>query len=535
MEPGAEFDFIVVGAGSAGCVLANRLSEDPRNRVLLMEAGGRDTSPVIHIPLLAGVAYFDPAINWGYDTEPESHLAGRRIHWPRGRVIGGSSSINGMMYVRGQAADYDHWRQLGLAGWDYASVLPYFRRSEANRDRRDLFHGAAGPWQIARTHSDNPLYAAFFQAALSAGYRETDDFNGARQEGFGWHDFNVVRGRRQSTAVAFLRPAARRNNLQVLPRAQARRVIFEAGQARSLEYAADGAVRTVRARREIILSGGAVNSPTILMHSGVGDAAQLRAWGIDVRHHAPEVGRGLQDHLGIYVQHASLQPVTMYGWFRPDRAIGMMLQVALFGRGPAASLPLQAGLFARSSGRVATPDLQITMVPGLTLDVTRKKQGRHGFLIHVYPLRPQSRGRITLASGDPAAKPKILANYLGEATDRETMRSGFHIVRRLFAQPSFAPYLGRAISPGPDVRTDDDVDRWIQDSAQTVFHPTGTCRMGADAASVVDGELRVRGVAGLRVVDASVMPTIVSGNTQAPTVMIAEKAADLILGRAAPA
>jgi choline dehydrogenase len=439
-----------------------------------------------------------------------------------------------MMYVRGQAADFDHWRQLGLVGWDYASLLPYFKRSEGHRDRQDRFHGNDGPWPIQRVPSTNPLYKAFFAAARAAGYRECADFNGEDQEGYQWHDFNIADGRRQSTASAFLQPVLGRANLLVLPRAQATRVVLDGRRAVAVEYVADGAKRTMAARREVVLAGGAVNSPAILMHSGIGPGALLAALGLPVVHDAPDVGRNLQDHLGVYVQHESLTPVTMYSWFRPDRAAWMMLQALVLRRGIATTLPLQAGLFARSGAAVATPDLQITMVPGLGLDTTRKGQGRHGFLIHSYQLRPRSRGTVTLATADALAKPRIHGGYLSDPYDVEVSRAGVKLVRDLFARAPFVPYLGAPLSPGPEVRSDSDIDRWVRETAQTVFHPTSTCRMGADERAVVDRDLRVRGIAGLRVADASVMPTITSGNTQAPTVMIAEKASDLLLGRPAP-
>jgi choline dehydrogenase len=528
----AEYDYIIVGAGSAGCVLANRLSENPANKVLLLEAGGRDWNPIIHIPLLAGVAYFAKSINWGYDTEPEPHLKNRQLHWPRGKVIGGSSSINGMMYIRGQPQDYETWRQMGNEGWDYASVLPYFKRAEGHVEKKDSpFHGTDGPWKIKRAYSDNPLYHAFFDACRAVGYNETDDFNGRKQEGFQWHDFNIVRGRRQSTAVAFLRPAMKRLNLHVETNAQATRVLLEGKRAVGIEYDWHGTRKQVRANREVILSGGAINSPALLQLSGIGEASALRGLGIDVVHDLPGVGKNLQDHMGVYVMHDCLQPVTMYKWFRPDRAALMMLQVMLFGTGTAAALPLEVGLFARSSPDVETPDLQISLVPGLSLETTMKGQGKHGFLIHCYQLRPESRGTIELRSANPMDKPLMKPNYLSAQKDVEVTREGVKIVRNLFAQDVFKPYLGKPISPDESVRTDVDIEDWIRASSETVFHPTSSCKMGVDPLAVVDPQLRVHGIQGLRVADASIMPTIDSGNTQAPTVMIAEKAADMILGR----
>lgn len=524
-------DFVIVGAGSAGCVLANRLSADPRNRVVLLEAGGTDTSPIIHIPLLAGVAYFAKSINWGYDTEPEPHLNNRRLHWPRGRVIGGSSSINGMMYVRGQSADFDHWRQLGLPGWDWDSVLPAFKKSEGHLDRRDAAHGRDGPWKIGRANSSNPLYQAFFDACAAVGLRRVDDFNTGVQDGFNWHDFNIRKGRRQSTAVAFLRPALKRPNLRVLTGAQATKVLFEGTRAVGVEYAMHDARHTVQANREIVLAGGAINTPHLLLLSGIGPGADLRAMNLPVVRDLRGVGETLQDHLGVYVQHQSLQPVTLYSLFRPDRAALGLAEVALFGTGPFAALPLEAGAFVKTRPELATPDIQVSMVPGLNLETTRKGQGKHGFLIHIYQLRPESRGTVTLASPDPLAKPKMAANYLATELDRVTTRDGVKFARRLFAQDSFKPYLGAAISPTATVQSDAEIDGWVRDNGQTVFHPASGARMGPDhdPLAVLDAQLRVRGVQGLRVADASAMPAITSGNTQAPTVMIAEKAAEMML------
>ena len=528
----SDYDYIIVGAGSAGCVLASRLSEDPANRVLLLEAGGRDWSPIIHIPLLAGVAYFAKSINWGYDTQPEPNLKNRELHWPRGKVIGGSSSINGMMYVRGQPQDYETWRQMGNKGWDYSSVLPYFKRAEGHLEKKDSpFHGSDGPWKIKRAYSDNPLYHAFFDACRAAGHRESDDFNGRQQEGYQWHDFNVVKGRRQSTAVAFLHPAMKRPNLHMETRAHVTRVVFEGKRAVGVEYDWHGTRKEARAGREVILSGGAINSPALLQLSGVGDGEALRKLGISVTHDLPGVGQNLQDHLGVYVQHECLQPITMYRWFRPDRAVRMMLQVMLFGTGVAAALPLEAGLFAKSNPDLETPDLQISLVPGLNLETTMKGQGKHGFLIHTYQLRPESRGSIELKSSNPFDKPLMKPNYLSAQKDVEVTREGVKIVRNLFSQNAFKPFLGKPISPASGVTSDADIEDWVRDSAETVFHPTSSNKMGTDPMAVVDPQLKVHGIDGLRVADASVMPVIDSGNTQAPTVMIAEKAADMILGR----
>ncbi len=524
---------IVIGAGSAGSVLAARLSEDRDVHVLLLEAGGRDRHPAIHIPILAGLAYFVKSINWGYDTEPEPHLDGRSIHWPRGRVLGGSGSINGMMYIRGHRNDYDTWAQMGNTGWDYESVLPYFKRTEHHADRRDEYHGADGEWQVQRAYSDNPLYHAFFGACEQAGYQRTTDFNGESQEGFNWHEFNIKNGRRHSTARALLHPALRRANLRVETRAQARRILFEGKRAVGVEYEQAGAIKTARCTGEVILCGGAVNSPQLLELSGVGDGERLKSVGVEVAHHLPGVGENMHDHLGIYVQYNCTEPVTMYRWFRPDRAVLMMLQVIFLRSGVGASLPLEAGLITRTRPELDQPNVKISLVPGLSLDTTQKGQGRNGFLIHTYQLRPESRGTVHITSADPKAKPAMCANYLAAESDRLCMREAFKLVRDLFAQAAFKPWLGEPISPTAEVQTDDQIDAWIRANASTVFHPVGSCKMGPgrDAMAVVGPDLRVHGLESLRVADASIMPAIMSGNTQAPAVMIAEKAADLIRGR----
>lgn len=530
----ADADYIVVGAGSAGCVLANRLSEDSNNKVVLLEAGGRDRHPAIHIPILAGAAYFIKSINWGYDTAPEPNLDGRSIHWPRGKVLGGSSSINGMMYIRGHRGDYDTWRQMGLEGWDYDSVLPYFKRSEGHASREGEFHGTDGPWKVKRAHSNNPLYHAFFDACAAQGHKWTDDFNGAQQEGFNWHDFNIHDGRRNSTAKAFLKPAMKRSNLRVETRAQARRILFDGKRAVGVEFEQGGQVHTLSAAKEIVVCGGAINSPALLELSGVGNAKRLTELGISVVHDLPGVGENMHDHLGVYVQHECLQPVTMHRWFRLDRAVAMMLQVLILRSGVGASIPLEAGLIARTRPEVSQPDVKFSLVPGLSLETSQKGQGLPGFLVHGYQLRPESRGSVHISSADPREKPVMFANYLAEHTDVVCMRGCVKTIRGLLEQDSFKPFLGKPISPGPEVQSDDEIDAWVRANGNTVFHPVGSCKMGGDGdpTAVLDAELKVRGIDGLRVADASVMPVTNSGNTQAPTVMIAEKASDMILGRA---
>ena len=526
-----EHDFVVIGGGTAGCVLANRLSAERTNSVALLEAGGEARHPFIHIPLMAGLVYFMRSINWNYRTEPEPYLDGRRIPWPRGRVLGGTSAINGMMYMRGNRADYDGWRQRGLDGWDYESVLPYFKRAEGHGSRRDAYHGTDGPLRINRAASDNPLYDVFLEACEALGLQRNDDFNGAVQEGVGRQDFFVDRGRRVNTGHAFIRPVQGRLNLRVLLRAQAERLIFEGRRCVGVAFRQGGRRREVRARREVILSAGTINSPQILQLSGIGAPDRLGSLGIETLVASPDVGRNLQDHAGIYVQYACTQPVALYGLLRPDRAALACARAYLLGTGPGTSVALEAGGFARSREGLDIPDLQVTFIPGLTLDVTRKKQGRHGFLTHCYQLRPESRGEVRLSAADARAAPAIHANTLAAETDRRVMRDAVRFARRIVAQAPFDPYRGSEIAPGGDAQSDDEIDAWIRANLTTVWHPVGTCRMGTDENAVVDARLRLCGAEGLRVVDASVMPIITSSNTAAPTIMIAEKAADMILGK----
>lgn len=531
-----QFDFIIVGGGSAGCVLANRLSENPNNTVLLVEAGGSDRNPLFSIPLLAGLAYWHKSSNWNYTTTPQAHLDGRQIKWPRGKVLGGSSTINGMMYMRGNAADYDQWAQTGLSGWAYQDVLPYFRRSESNPERPDdPFHGQDGPLRVKKAQGENPLYADFLAAGIAAGAAPNDDFNGRSQEGLGFYDFNTRDGRRESSATAFLRPAMTRKNLAIMTKTMVNRIRIEDGRAVGLCLQRGAQTIEVAARREVILSGGAINSPQLLMLSGIGPAHQLAKHGIEVVHDAPEVGRNLQDHLGVYLTYACKDPVTLYRLFRPDRAALALARAYVLGTGPASAVPLEAGGLLKTRHDLAIPDIQITFVPGLNLETTRNGQGRHGYLINFYQLRPESRGTITLASSDPMMGPLMDPNYLSHEADRRCMRDGTRLARRIAETPPLVQRKSIEISPtAQDLTSDAAIDAWVRAGSNTIFHPVGTCRMGADPDSVVDGALNVRGIKSLRVVDASVMPNIIGGNTSAPTMMIAEKAADMILDRAAP-
>ena len=524
------FDFIVVGAGSAGCAVAHRLSEDPRNTVLLLEAGRSDRHPFVPIPFMTRLLFTMRSLNWGYDTASEAGLGGRHIHWPRGKLLGGSSSINGMTFVRGHATDYDGWRQMGAVGWSYREVLPYFKRMESHNTKRSAFRGNDGPLRITQARREGALNEAFLAAGAEGGFPQTEDFNGRDLEGFGIHDFAIANARRQSAAVAYLRPIKDRKNLTIRTNAAARRVVFDGRQARGVEFDVAGETQTAFARREVIVCGGAVNSPALLMHSGIGPAAHLQGHGIVPLVDAPEVGANLQDHLGAYTSFHCLQPVSLNHLMRPDRAVAAYLKAVLFRRGPGAQIPIQGCAFLKTRADLAAPDVQITLVPGLLNRIVAFKP-THGFLIHVYQLRPASRGSIALRSGKPLDKPIITANYLSDPEDRVTLRRGVRLARSLAHQSSFDPYRGGEIAPGKDVESDDDLDVWIRNNATTAYHPVGTCRMGGDDGAVVDPLLRVRGVTGLRVADASIMPAITSGNTNAPAIMIGEKAADHILGR----
>jgi choline dehydrogenase len=537
MTRASEFDYIIVGAGSAGCVLANRLSARPDLSVLLLEAGGSDWNPLFRVPIMTGTLLRQRYANWFYFTEPEAQLDGRRIFWPRGRVLGGSSSINGMVYTRGLPGDYDSWAQSGLAAWSFDRVLPYFKRSEGSERGADDFHGDDGPLRVSRAKGSNPLYDAFIAAGAAAGFARSADFNGPEPEGFGRYDFTIADGERWSAARAFLDPARPRANLAIVTHAHALRIAVEGGRAVGVDAAVRGRATTFRARREVIVAAGAVNSPALLMHSGIGDADALRTLGIPLVLDRKGVGRNLQDHLLVRVEHACTEPVTLHGFLRPDRALLSLVQALVFKRGQATSFPIEAGAFIRSDPALDAPDLQSHFLPGLSsmtlrLPFLRKPalaHRGHGFFANLYQLRPESRGTIALRSADPREAPAIRPGYLTAPRDLIVLREGVKILRRVFAQASFDRFRGPELAPGPDVRSDTAIEAWIRRTADTVFHPVGTCKMGTNDDAVVDAQLRVIGMQGLRVADASIMPTIPSANTHAPTVMIAEKAADMIL------
>jgi choline dehydrogenase len=522
------FDYIIVGGGSAGCVLANRLSADPTVRVLLLEAGPRDRHPLIHMPAGLAKLVTQRAINWNYSTEPEPELDDRRLWWPRGRVLGGSSSINAMCYVRGHPSDYDDWAAAGAHGWSWTEVLPHFRRAECNTRGADALHGGDGPLHVADLRHVNPLSHVFVEAAAQAGIPRNDDFNGLRQEGAGLYQVTQKDGARCSSAVAYLRPAAHRRNLVVRTGARASRVTFEHGRATGVAYVHAGRAYHEHADREVLLCGGAINSPQLLMLSGIGPAAMLRRHGIEVLHDAPEVGANLQDHLDICTLHACRHRITY------DRTSDLRIAFDYYvrgRRGAGTSNIAEAGAFVRSP--LATderPDIQLHFVPAQLDDHGRNRLPGDGYTIHACWLRPASRGRVEIASASAGDAPRIRANYLSDpdGADLRGMLACARLSREILAQPAFAPYRAGPVLPRRDDLDDKDLVAFIRTKAESVYHPVGTCRMGADDGSVVDPALRVRGVTGLRVVDASVMPRLIGGNTNAATIMIGERAAELI-------
>ena len=535
----AHYDYVIVGGGSAGSVLAARLTEDADVKVLLLEAGGKNTSILVRMP--AGVGSLIKAksdFNWGFWTEPEPHMNDRRLWWPRGKGLGGSSAINGMVYIRGHARDYDQWRQMGLTGWSYADVLPYFKRAEGFVGGEDAYHGGKGPLAVSwGERSNHPLYAGVIKAGAEAGHRLTDDFNGADQEGFGRYQLTIKDGRRWSAAQGYLAPILdSRPNLTVVTGARTTKIRIEKGRAVGVDYVAGkgGEAATAYADREVLLCAGAVQSPHILNLSGIGDPDLLKAAGVPVTHALPGVGANLQDHLDVSLNWACTQPITLYNDTKGLKQLAVGLQYMLTGKGPGRQNGLESGAFLKSRPDLDRPDLQLHFVLAIMKEHAKVTVQRDGFTMHVCQLRPESRGRVGLRSADPLADPTIFANYLATEEDRRAVREGVRIARDVVGQPALAPYRGEELSPGFDVKSDAEIDAWIRETGETIYHPVGTCKMGleSDPTAVVDGDLKVFGLSGLRVVDASVMPTLIGGNTNAPTIMIAEKISDLLRGRA---
>jgi len=524
------YDFIVVGAGSAGCVLANRLSENGRHSVLLLEAGPADRYLWIHIPIGYAKTMFHPVYNWGFYTDPDPHMNGRKIYWPRGRGLGGSSSINGLIYVRGQAEDYDAWAAAGNAGWGWQDVLPYFIKCEHNTRGASQYHGSGGPLWASDIGEEHELMEAIIRAAGERGVPRNDDFNGATQEGVGYYQLFTREGWRCSTAVAYLKPARGRPNLRIETGAHATSIVFEGTRAAGIRYRKDGQEHEVRAAREVVLSAGALQSPQLLQLSGVGDAARLQALGIPVTHHLPGVGENLQDHLQLRLMYKVKKPITtnddLQSWWRQFK---MGWKWITERKGPLAIGINQGGMFTRILPDSTTPDIQFHFASVSAEMAGAKPHPWSGCTFSVCQLRPHSRGTVFAKSRDPLEAPSMQPNYLSHEADRRCAVASIKFARHLAAAPALGDYIAEEYRPGSGVASDDETLDWARNYGATIFHPSGTCKMGSDPLAVVDARLRVHGLAGLRVVDCSIMPTLVSGNTNAPVVMIAEKAADLIL------
>ncbi len=527
-----EADFVIIGSGSAGAAMAYRLSEDGKHSVIVIEYGGSDAGPLIQMPSALSIPLNMPLYDWGFASEPEPHLGGRILATPRGKVIGGSSSINGMVYVRGHARDFDHWAEQGANGWSFADVLPYFKRMEDSHGGEDGWRGKGGPLHVQRGARTNPLYAAFIEAGHQAGFELTDDYNGAKQEGFGPMEQTIRKGQRWSAANAYLKPALKRQNVSLV-KGFARRVIIENQRAVGVEIEARKQIQVVKARREVIVAASSINSPKILMLSGIGPAKHLAEHGIAVVADRPGVGRNLQDHMELYIQQEAIQPITLNSILNPFSKALIGARWMFFKSGLGATNHFEAAAFVRSAPGVDYPDIQYHFIPAAVRYDGKAAAKSHGFQAHVGPMRSKSRGSVTLRSHDPNAKPVIRFNYMSHADDWTDFRHCIRLTREIFGQSAFDPFRGKEISPGSHVQSDDELDAFIRAHAESAYHPCGTCRIGRteDLHAVVDPECRVIGVDGLRVADSSIFPRVTNGNLNAPSIMTGEKAADHILGR----
>ncbi|QRG81221.1 choline dehydrogenase [Citrobacter sp. R56] len=528
-----QFDYIIVGAGSAGCVLANRLTEDPRVNVLVIEYGGSDRNIIIQMPSAFSIPMNTKKFNWHYETEPEPHLDGRRLHCPRGKVLGGSSSINGLVYIRGHAYDFDEWESLGAKNWGYRNCLPYFRKAENYKFGGDDYRGSEGPLSTNNGNNmQNPLYGAWVEAGAQAGYIKTDDTNGYMQEGFGAMHMTVKNGVRWSTANAYLRPAMTRPNLTVVTNAMTRKLVLAGKRVVGVEYEQGGEIHTVRCTREVLISSGPIGSPHLLQRSGIGPAEVLRKAGIEVKHDLPGVGENLQDHAEIYIQFQCKEPVSLNSKMGLFSKALIGLRWLLFKDGLGASNHFEAGGFIRSEKGLRWPDIQFHFLPAaMRYDGDKPFKG-HGFMVLTGPNKPKSRGYVRVRSADPYEHPEIRFNYLEREEDREGFRRCVRLTREIIGQPAMDSFRGEELAPGPNVNTDEEIDAFVRANMESTMHPCGSCRMGEDSLAVVDSELRVHGLQGVRVIDSSVFPTEPNGNLNAPTIMLAERAADLVRGRA---